>query len=356
MISGVANSNPKKVRNTMSNEMKKETKKDIEKVPPKPNVAMTKNGLMPTNIDDGYRFAQMIARSRIIPTNYQNQPDNCLVAIDLSLRWNVPWLVVMQHVYMVHDRPALDSALCIALTNKSGIFVDPIEYEVDGDDARKEDFRVRAYAVRKSTGKKLFGPWIDYQLVRGEGWDKAKKGFPSKWTTMPDQMFHYRAAAWFQRRYCPEVAMGMLTTDEASDIPRKQVEAVTFDEAQTQSEEQIDTKTGSEPIDTGLEDDDATADGQAPCDSERSRPTFVQDDGADAKAKAKAEKEKAKLAAAEAEHEAPPEPGTGKYKCKVDGCGVRFDEPKDYKKDKKSWRGCPECKSKNYENDEAFDK
>lgn len=204
---------------------KKKTEKKQEELaaqPPKANVAMTSTGLMATNIDDGYRFAQMISRSRLVPENYQGQPDNCLVAIDLSLRWGVSWLVVMQHVYMVHDRPALDAALCIALTNKSGIFVDPIEYEVEGKDPRKDDYRVRAYATRKSTGKKLYGPWIDWQLVKGEGWNK-KSG--SKWLSMPDQMFHYRAASWFQRRYCPEVAMGMLTTDEAHEMGAKPVES-----------------------------------------------------------------------------------------------------------------------------------
>lgn len=194
-------------------------------VPKKPNVEMTSTGLMPTNIDDGFRFAKMISNSQMVPEAYQNNPDNCLVAIDLSLRWGVSWLVVMQHVYMVHNRPALDAALCIALTNQSGIFVDPIEYEVEGDDARKDGYRVRAYATRSSTGKVLKGPWIDWQLVKGEGWDKAKKGFPSKWMTMPDQMFHYRAAVWFQRRFCPEVAMGMLTTDEAYDAGPRQVES-----------------------------------------------------------------------------------------------------------------------------------
>lgn len=200
-------------------------KKEADKAlvaPPKPNVEMTSTGLMPTNIDDGFRFAKMISRSQMVPEAYQNNPDNCLVAIDLSLRWGVSWLVVMQHVYMVHNRPALDASLCIALTNKSGIFVDPIEYEVEGDDARKDNYRVRAYATRRSTGKVLKGPWIDWLLVRAEGWEN-KPG--SKWKSMPDQMFHYRAAVWFQRRFCPEVAMGMLTTDEAHDAGPRHVES-----------------------------------------------------------------------------------------------------------------------------------
>ncbi|HUV63398.1 MAG TPA: hypothetical protein VMW24_05835 [Sedimentisphaerales bacterium] len=241
----------------------------IAKPPVKPQVAMTATGLMPTNIDDGYRFAQMVARSRIVPANYQNQPDNCLVAIDLSLRWGVSWLVVMQHVYMVHDRPALDASLCIALTNKSGIFVDPIEYEVVGDDARKDDYKVRAYAVRKSTGKTLYGPWIDWLLVKGEGWDKEKKGFPSKWMTMPDQMFHYRAAVWFQRRYAPEVAMGMITVDEAEDTPIR-VESKDVTPGVAGLKERIAQREGGGNIEDSEKDDGPSDSDTKPADNERS--------------------------------------------------------------------------------------
>ena len=253
--------------------------------PPKVNVAMTSNGLMPTNIDDGYRFAQMVSRSRMIPANYQNQPDNCLVAIDLSLRWGVSWLVVMQHVYMVHDRPALDAALCIALTNNSGIFVDPIKYEVEGDDARKDDYRVRAYATRKSTGKVLKGPWIDWKLIRGEGWDK-KSG--SKWNSMADQMFHYRAASWFQRRYCPEVAMGMITTDEARDAGPKHVESTVVEKGVQGLKDRLQER------------EDAAQDTTEP---DKTEPL-------DADTVAEVERQKAELAAAEpdeAEDEATPD-------------------------------------------------
>jgi hypothetical protein len=194
-------------------------------------LAMTGRGFEPTTIDEAWRFASALARSTIVPRNtYFGQPDNCLISLDLASRLQVPWLTVMQHVYIVHGRPAMTSTLTTALVNRSGVFTDPLEYEVDGDDPYAEDYRVRAYAIRSSNNKKLFGPWITWKLVKAEGWDKPKgeKKLPSKWTTLPDQMFHYRAASWFQRRYCPEVTLGMLTTEEADEIPvePKHVESV----------------------------------------------------------------------------------------------------------------------------------
>ena len=52
-------------------------------------------------------------------------------------------------------------------------------------------------------------------MVKAEGWyDKSG----SKWKTMPDQMFRYRAAAFFARAFCPDVLMGLQTVEETRDV------------------------------------------------------------------------------------------------------------------------------------------
>ena len=184
------------------------------KVPPA-NLAMTRRGFDPQTIEEAWRFAAALAGSSLVPASYQGKPGDCIIALDLAARLDAPWLAIMQHVYPVHGRPTMDSTLSRALVNRSGIFIDPIEYEVEGDDVANEGYRVRAYAMRAKTGKMLYGPWITWKLVKAEGW-LNKDG--SKWKTMPDQMFHYRAGDWFTRRYCPEVTLGMLTTQEAEEL------------------------------------------------------------------------------------------------------------------------------------------
>jgi hypothetical protein len=52
-------------------------------------------------------------------------------------------------------------------------------------------------------------------MAEGEGWTK-KAG--SKWLTMPDLMFTYRAGAFFARVYAPDITLGMMTSEEAADI------------------------------------------------------------------------------------------------------------------------------------------
>lgn len=207
--------------------MANENEKVEKAIEPKANLTMTTRGFEPTDMESAYRYAKVISLSDYATPMYKDNEANCMLLLDVSMRMKVPWLMLMQHMYIVHERPALDSTISTALVNMSGEFVDPIEYEVEGKEARDKDYRVRAFAKRKTTGTVLYGPWIDWPLVRGEAWD-AKSG--SKWKTMPDQMFHYRAASWFQRRYCPELTMGMMTPEEAYETPRKKVNSTTVDE------------------------------------------------------------------------------------------------------------------------------
>ena len=283
-----------------------DTQEKTKAIEPRPNLAMTKSGFAPTTIEEAWRFSEALAQSEMVPDKYRGKPRDCLVVLDLSARLHCSWLTIMQHVYSVHGRIGMESALVTALVNQSGLFVDPLEYEVRGDDVSEAGFAVRAYAKRKSTGTVLYGPWIDWKLVKAEGWDK-KNG--SKWLTMPEQMFHYRAASWFKSRHCPEVTMGMMSTEEAEEIPLKHVDSVTFDQAQTEAAETIKTESGSEIIETPLDPLEADSDD-------------------DTQAKVEAAKKKLR----EAEANAKPTKGKGKtkkdkdvkskYTCK---CGHNFD-------------------------------
>lgn len=68
--------------------------------------------------------------------------------------------------------------------------------------------------MEKATNERLDGIWVDWKMVKAEGWS-TKNG--SKWKTMADQMFVYRAAAFWQRAYAPELGMGLQTQEEVQD-------------------------------------------------------------------------------------------------------------------------------------------
>lgn len=180
------------------------------------------------------RIARMYAISNFIPDSYKyrnGQPldpnvvvANCTIAIEMATRMGANPLMVMQNLYIVHGQPSFSSKFLIACINASKRF-SPLRYEFRGEEGTDEyACRVVAYETSDVKHKEpLAGDWINLRMAKAEGWAN-KKG--SKWLTMPTQMLRYRAAAFWQRSYCPEISMGLITTEEVNDsfTPYEEVE------------------------------------------------------------------------------------------------------------------------------------
>jgi hypothetical protein len=168
------------------------------------------------------RQAMLFASSSIVPAAYsiiaskdRNQAiGNCVIALDMAQRMRANPLMVMQNLYSVHGNPAWSAKFLIATVNTCGRF-SALRYEWAKCDKKSDDYGCRAWAIEKDTGEKLEGVWVTWKMVKSEGWDK-KNG--SKWLTMPDQMFTYRAASFWVRAYAPELSMGLQTAEEVADV------------------------------------------------------------------------------------------------------------------------------------------
>lgn len=160
------------------------------------------------------RQAKALAQSDLVPQAYRNNLPNTLLAIEIANRIGASPLLVMQNLYLVQGKPSWSSTFLIATVNACGRF-SPIRFEVVGSDATAKDYKVRAYAIDKESGDRCDGPWITWKMVEAEGWNK-KSG--SKWLSLPDLMFRYRAAGFWTRLYAPEVSMGIHTREEVEDI------------------------------------------------------------------------------------------------------------------------------------------
>jgi hypothetical protein len=164
----------------------------------------------------GFDLAQRIAKafsmSSMVPAQYQNNIPNCLIAIDMASRMGASPLLVSQNLYIVQGRPTWSAKFLIATMNQCGRY-SSIRYEWQSEQG-KPDWGCRAYAFEKTTGERVQSSWITWKLVEAEGWNK-KSG--SKWLTMPEQMFMYRAAAWLVNTHAPEISMGLNTAEELND-------------------------------------------------------------------------------------------------------------------------------------------
>lgn len=160
------------------------------------------------------RKAQAFATSTIVPVQFQKNVGNCVIAMELAERLGASPLMVMQNLNIIHGMPSFSSKFIIACINASHRFF-PLRYEWSGTKGQPSyGCRCFTYDIHDTDHKEpLYGELITLEMAQLEGWSINKK-----WTSMPTQMLMYRAAAFWQRIYCPELSMGLLSTDEAVDV------------------------------------------------------------------------------------------------------------------------------------------
>lgn len=165
------------------------------------------------------KASAIFAKSSLVPQKFQNSPENCFIAMEMSQRMAVDPMMVMQHLYVVNGTPAWSSQFIIAMVNSSGKFT-PLQFKLTGKD---DDLGCVAYAKSLVTGELCESLRVTIKMSKDEGWYQ-KNG--SKWKTMPELMLRYRSASFFGKFYCPEKLMGMATVEEAYELPQDSFEVV----------------------------------------------------------------------------------------------------------------------------------
>lgn len=199
------------------------------------------------------RCAKPYAESTIVPTMYRGNIGNCVIAIDLAYRMNLPALTVMQNLCIINGNPSWYTKFLVASINTCGRYttlryrkrnlgqLGKVKYNshewVEKNGKKEKTIVMRefdatgidnwecvAYAVEKSTGETLESDPATIEMAIKEGW-YTKDG--SKWPNMPMLMLSYRAAAFWQRVYAPEMSMGFRTVEEERDITDVEFEDIT---------------------------------------------------------------------------------------------------------------------------------
>ncbi|PWT88672.1 MAG: hypothetical protein C5B54_10215 [Acidobacteria bacterium] len=152
----------------------------------------------------GFNFATAmehstaISKSTIIPREFQGNPANCLIALELAYRIGAGVLATMQSLYIVHGKPSWSGQFIIGAINQTKRF-SQLRFAFNGD--KSECF---AFAVDRD-GNELKGPTVSIAMAKAEGWYANNK----KWQTMTELMLMYRSGTFFGRVFCPDVLLGM---------------------------------------------------------------------------------------------------------------------------------------------------
>lgn len=157
--------------------------------------------------------AKFLSAAEIVPAHYRGKPADLAIAFMSAMTLEVDPLMFLKQTYVVHGSLGIQAQLCIALINQRFLKpqkVKPLNWELTGEgDARQ----CVAFSESQDGSRAYEGVPVTWKMAVAEGWTKN-----SKWTSMPELMFRYRAATFFGRLHCPEVLLGLPTVDELEDI------------------------------------------------------------------------------------------------------------------------------------------
>ncbi len=157
--------------------------------------------LMPSNMSDVLKLADVMASARLVPKHLQGQPGDCFMVIEQALRWNMSPFAVAQATSSIGGKLMFEGKLVAAAVETSGAIVGFMDYEFTGDgDARK----VRAWATRRgeSTPREVTVVFRDVRTDNG------------MWKKQPDQQLVYSASRIWARRWTPSVILGVYAPEE----------------------------------------------------------------------------------------------------------------------------------------------
>ena len=158
-------------------------------------------------------YAQDLSKSTMIPMQYQNNYANCMVAMEYANRTGQSVLQVMQSLDVIQGAPAWRGKALIAMVNSSGKYDHDLKFTYGKDEKTGEINSCFAYTHKD--GDLIEG--IPYTISKAEKEGLLKKN-NSYWQKDPTLMLTYRAVSRFVSINCPEISLGLYTSEEQRDI------------------------------------------------------------------------------------------------------------------------------------------
>lgn len=187
--------------------------------PAKALVSIGHRGLQPADMDGLWRAAQAVAKSGLAPKGIDT-PEAVFVAMEMGLELGLPLMASLQNIAVVNGRPTLWGDSQLAVVRSTGELEEFSEwYEQGGkrlarnpstfDDNTAAVCRVKRRGMEASETAFTVG-----DAKRATLWGKQ-----GPWTQYPARMLRFRARSFALRDQFGDALRGLLSTEEAQDIP-----------------------------------------------------------------------------------------------------------------------------------------
>lgn len=194
------------------------------------NEADTKAAIFsPTGLQKLQAFAEVMALGKAtVPAHLANKPADCLAIALQAAQWGMNPYTVAQKTHLVNGTLGYEAQLVNAVITSSTAVQGRFKYEYGGNwdafrpgeknPAAEKGLCVRVGAVLRGETEITWGEPLYMEFV-------TTRNSPL-WKTAPKQQLAYLAVKYWARLYCPDVILGVYTSDEF-DQPQRSERDVT---------------------------------------------------------------------------------------------------------------------------------
>lgn len=165
--------------------------------------------IIPRTVEEQLRIAQLFSRSTIVPKEYQNNPGNCYIAIDMGATLGMAPSQAVQAICVINGKPALYGDAIPAVVYNSPVFDPKVGIKETYDAATGT---ASCTAKRKDAPEPVTRTFTIEQAKKARLWGKQ-----GPWTDYPERMLQMRARAFCLRDAFPDVLRGLAIKEEQED-------------------------------------------------------------------------------------------------------------------------------------------
>ena len=167
-------------------------------------------GFAPANIGEAVQLSEMLARSSLVPKQYQGKPEDILVATIWGKEIGLGTLQSLQNIAVINGKPSVYGDAMLALVQASPV-CEGIDEHIDGEGTANP---VAVCIARRKGRMPVVCKFSVEDAKRAGLWGKA-----GPWQAYPKRMLQMRARGFALRDAFPDVLKGLITAEEAQDYP-----------------------------------------------------------------------------------------------------------------------------------------
>lgn len=173
----------------------------VKAEPPAPAPHAGAAALMPQNMEQAMRLAEMMARGKMLPAHFHNSPGDCLLVVEQAMRWRMSPFAVAQCTASIKGKLMFEGKLVAAAIEESGAIVGSLDYTFSGEGMGR---KITVSATRRGDGTPRT---VEVAL-------KDAMTENGVWKKQPDQQLVYHGARVWGRRWTPGVILGVYSREE----------------------------------------------------------------------------------------------------------------------------------------------